>query len=255
MATPGPALKLRRWRQRFGISAPRMAIRTQVAWYWRALAAIGVLSISLVLAAWVYDTGLRMAGFRSDETGREIQSLRNHVMDLDTELTKLRALAGAGESRLQIEQAALRQLTAQVRALEAENAGLKEDLALFEGLMSGSVLGVDEAAVRVDHLRVEAGSAEGEYRYRMLLVNNASRQGKEFKGALEFEVKGVAAGKDVAIIVPAASDKGLPRYRVDFKYFHRLDGTLSVPAGVAVRAIEVRLLQDGSVRAKQSVTL
>lgn len=81
-----------------------MAIRTHVAWYWRALAVVGALSLSLVIAAWVYDTGLRMAGFRSNETGREIQSLRNHVMELDTELTKLRALARA--SRLQIEQAA-----------------------------------------------------------------------------------------------------------------------------------------------------
>ncbi len=256
MAAPGPALKLRRWRQRFGISAPKMAIRTHVAWYWRALAVVGALSLSLVIAAWVYDTGLRMAGFRSNETGREIQSLRNHVMELDTELTKLRALAGAGESRLQIEQAALRQLTSQVRALEAENAALKEDLALFEGLMSGAPAAVsDEGGVRVEHLRVEPTGASGEYRYRMLLVNNASRQGKEFKGVLELQIKGVVAGKDATISLPEASERNAPRYRVEFRYFQRLDGVFVVPEGMRVQSVVVGLLQDGVARAKQEARL
>lgn len=57
MATSSAAVKLKRLRQRFGISAPRVAIRTHVAWYWRALATVVVLSLSLALAAWIYDAG------------------------------------------------------------------------------------------------------------------------------------------------------------------------------------------------------
>ena len=255
MATPGAALRFRRLRQRFGISAPRLSIRTHVAWYWRALATIAVLSVSLVIAAWVYDTGLRMAGFRSDESGKEIQSLRNHLMELDSELTKLRVQAGAGESSLQIERAALRQLSSQVRALESENASLKQDLALFEGLMSGPVATGEEGAVRIDHLRVEPGAADGEYRYRMLLVNNSGRQGKEFKGGLELVVRAQVRGNDVTILVPAASEKNVQRYRVEIKYFHRLEGGFTVPADAVVRSVEARLLQDGVVRAKQMAAL
>ena len=40
MATSGASVKFKRLRQRFGISAPKLAIRTHVAWYWRALAII-----------------------------------------------------------------------------------------------------------------------------------------------------------------------------------------------------------------------
>ena len=47
MATSRVAVKLKRLRQRFGISAPRVAVRTQVAWYWRALKMIAILSVSL----------------------------------------------------------------------------------------------------------------------------------------------------------------------------------------------------------------
>ena len=110
MATSGASVKFKRLRQRFGISAPKLAIRTHVAWYWRALAIIAILSVSLAFAAWIYDAGRRIAGFDSNESVREIQSLRNYVMELDTELTKLRSLAGSGESSLQIERATQRQL-------------------------------------------------------------------------------------------------------------------------------------------------
>jgi len=103
MATHGASIRLKRLRQRFGINAPKLAIRTHVAWYWRALSIVALLSVSLALAAWVFDAGMRIAGFHSNESVREIQSLRNHVMELDAELTKLRSLAGSGESSLQIE--------------------------------------------------------------------------------------------------------------------------------------------------------
>ena len=115
---------------------------------------------------------------------------------------------------------------------------------------------VGDAAVRIDHLRVgEVVEGGNEYRYRMLLVNNGSRQGKEFKGALALVVKGRLAGKDVTIDVPAEGEGAAQRSRVEFKYFQRLDGTFSVPAGIVVHSIEARLLQEGQVRARQSVVL
>lgn len=254
MATPGASVRLKRLRQRFGISAPKLAIRTHVAWYWRALAAIAILSVSLALAAWVYDSGMRIAGFHSDESVREIQSLRNHVMELDAELTKLRSLAGSGESSLQIERATQKQLSRQAKALELENAALKEDLAFFEGLVPTSESG-DELGVRIDRFRIGPGGAVGEYRYRMLVVNNGGRQGKEFKGGLQLLVKVNQGGKDAMITLPSSSEPNPQRFRFEIKHFHRLEGVFSVPAGVIVKEVEARLLQDGTVRARQSAIL
>ncbi len=254
MATSSTSVKLKRLRQRFGISAPRVAIRTHVAWYWRALAMIAILTISLALAEWIYDEGRRIAGFDSNESVREIQSLRNYVMELDAELTKLRSLAGSGESSLQIERATQRQLSRQVKSLEQENEALKQDLAFFESLMPASGLG-DEVGVKIDRLRIEADAKPGEYRYRMLVVNNGGRQAREIKGALQLAVKVQRGGKDAMITIPSDTDPNPQRFRFEIRYFHRLEGGFSIPDDAVIKGVEARLLQDGVVRARQTVTL
>ena len=215
---------------------------------------IAVFSVSLAIAAWIYDAGMRIAGFHSNESVHEIQSLRNHVMELDSELTKLRSLAGSGESSLQIERATQVQLSRRAKALELENAALKEDLAFFEGLMPASDAG-DEAGVRIDHLRIEPGHAAGEYRYRMLVVNNAGRQGRELKGGLQLLLKIQQGGKDAIITLPSNSEPNSQRFRFEIKHFHRLEGVFSIAQGAVLKEVEVRLLQDGVVRAKQTVNL
>lgn len=254
MATSGASVKLRRLRQRFGINAPRLAIRTHVAWYWRVLSVIAVVSVSLASAAWVYDAGRKIAGYHTNESVGEIQSLRNYVMELDAELTKLRSLAGTGESSLQIERATRMQLANQVKVLESENAALREDLAFFEGLMPGGDP-ADEAPVRIDRLRIESLGIGGEYRYRLLVINNGGRQVKELKGNLQLQVKVRQEGKDVMIAVPPLVGSDSNNLRFEIKHFHRLEGYFSVPAGAKVLSVEARLMQDGVVRAKQFLTL
>lgn len=215
---------------------------------------IAILSISFAFAAWIYDAGMRIAGFHSNESVREIQSLRNHLMELDGELTKLRSLAGSGESSLQIERTAQQQLSRQARALELENAALKEDLAFFEGLMPASDSG-DEPGIRIDHLRIDPGGVVGEYRYRMLVVNNGGRQGKELKGGLQLLLKVEQGGKDAIISLPSNTETNPQRFRFEIKHFHRLEGVFSLSPGVVLKEVEARLLQDGVVRAKQTVNL
>ena len=253
MAAPRASIRLKRLRQRFGISAPKLAIKTHVAWYWRALAGIALLSVSLTLAIWTYDAGRRIAGFHSNESTREIQALGRHVMELDAELTKLRSLVGAGESSLQIERVTQQQLVRQVKALEAENSALREDLAFFEGLMPASESGED-AGVRVHNLRIVREANPGEYRYRML-VSNGGQQPKELKGTLQLVVKMRLGDKDAMITLPPASEPVSQRFRFEIRHFHRLDGVFSVPPEAVVVGVEARLLQEGVVRAKQFVTL
>jgi hypothetical protein len=254
MAIAGTALKLKRLRQRFGIGAPRLAIRAHLAWYWRLLATVAVLSISLAAAAWIYDAGRRIAGFHSEESVREIESLKIRVSQLDEALSKYRGIAGSGESSLRIEHATQQQLVRQVKSLEAENAGLKQDLAFFEELIPASE-SAGQSGLKISRMRIEPETSSGQYRYRMLFVHNGGRQEKSLKGDLQLLVKVQQAGKDVMIIFPSDNERHLLKFRFEIKYFQRVEGLFTVPSGTLLKAVEARFLQDGVVRARQSVTL
>ncbi|MBI4742466.1 MAG: hypothetical protein HY777_13155 [Betaproteobacteria bacterium] len=254
MATTGASVKLKRLRQRFGIRAPKVAIKTHVAWYWHALATVAIASVTLAFAAWIFGAGKGFPGFQSGSSEQEIEALKLRVGELESELGKVRSVADSSESRISMERATQRQLVRQVGMLESENANLKQDLAFFESM--GMVAAADgENGVNISRLRVEPESRSGQYRYRMLLVHKGGRQTKESRGALQLLVKVQQEGKDAMIAFPSEAERDSQQYRYEVRHFQRAEGVFSVPAGAVVKGVEVRLVQDGVVRARQSVIL
>ena len=242
----------KQFRQRFGISAPRMTVQTHVAWYWRWLGMLIFLSLALALAAWMYDAGRRFAGFDRGELQDQLARLREAMGGLESEASRLRSIAAASESRLKIEQTAQSQLAAQVKSLEDENNRLKEDLAFFENLVPTERRG---EKVSIHRFKVERDVLPGEYRYR-LLVLQGGKLDREFHGSLQLVVEMQQEGRDATIIFPDSSDTG-NAYKLNFKYFRRIEGTFRVPAGAKVRTIQARIMENGSgeARASQNVNL
>src|SRR5512134_2214938 len=97
---------LRALRHRWGIAAPKMTVRTHVAWYWRAVGLVAVLSVSLTLALWMYDAGRRFAAFDATAVSEELAGLHGRVVQLEDEAKRLRSVVASSESRLQIEKTA-----------------------------------------------------------------------------------------------------------------------------------------------------
>ena len=94
MAAARASLTLKRLRQRFGINAPKLAIRTHFPWYLHLLAVVAMLAIILVLAAWIFQAGKRTAGFQVSEVLRENRRLAARVAELDAQLSRLRDSQG-----------------------------------------------------------------------------------------------------------------------------------------------------------------
>ncbi len=246
-----PPKLLKRFRQRFGISAPRMTVQTHVAWYWRMLGLVVVLSCSFALAAWIYDAGRRFAGFDSSEAQQELSQLRENIGKLTKEAEGLRASVNASESKLQIERTAQTQLARQVKAMEDENARLKEDLAFFENLIPSEHR---DNTLLINRFRVDAGALPGEFRYRLLLLQGGRRD-KPFQGSLQLLVTLQEGNKDAIITLPEAGAAQV--YKISFKYFQRVEGTFRVAPGAHVKMVRVRIFEDGSsqARAMQSFNL
>ena len=254
MATGGASLKLKRLRQRFGINAPKLAVRTHFPWYLRALAVVSMLAIMLALAAWIFEAGRRTASFQGSELVSENQELQERIAELTSELHALRDHKGSGESSLQIERATQQQLSAQIKALEEKNTALMQELAFFEGLISSSQ-SPDKAGLRIERLRVDPQASPGQYMFSILLVNSAGQTSKEARGTLELLLTVRQEGKNVIIRLPSKAAQESSEYRLEIKHYQRIEGFFSVPVGATLKTVEARVLQDGQLRARQMLTL
>jgi hypothetical protein len=232
----------KRLRLRFGISAPRMAVRTHLAWYWRWLGIMLVASVSLALAAWIYDAGRRFAGYERSQIEQELDSLRETSHKLEGETARLRAIADASESRLKIEQTAQGQLAVQAKALEEENTRLKENLAFFENLVTAG----DKMSIH--RFTVERYALPGEYRYRLLILQGGKRD-RAFQGSLQLVVSVQEGASNVMMVFPRESEEAGTGYKLNFKHFYRAEGSFRVPPAAQVRSVQVRVLESGSSQA------
>jgi len=231
---------------RFGISAPKMTVRTHLAWYWRWLGTMVMIAVSLALAAWMYDEGRRFAGFDRTELEIEVSKLKDSLSDVKSEAARLRSIASASESRLKIEQAAQQQLAGQVKALEDENNRLREDLAFFDTLIPAERRG---DKVSILGFKVDRDVLPGEYRYRLLVLQGGKRD-RPFAGSLQLIIEVQRDGRNDMILMPNPADAGSAAFKLSFKYFHRVEGTFRVPAEVKVRAVQVRVMESGSGEAR-----
>jgi hypothetical protein len=247
-----------RWsklRRRFGIAAPRVEIQTQIPWYWRWVGIGILLGISAASAAWIYDAGRRFAGFDHGEVQQKLFQVQGELEDARAELARLRSIASAADSRMAIERTAQQKLAQQIRALEQENAKVREELATFESMLSSEARTAN--ALSIYRFKVEPDVLPGEYRYHLLLVGPSSRRERDFTGRLELVVSLQEGGQNVMMSFPEQADAGAAAFRLAFKYFRRVEGTFRVSPKAKVDSVQVRVYESGSSepRATHAVAL
>ena len=240
--------RLRKLRQRFGIAAPTVAVRTQVPWYLRWLGITVMVAFSAALALWMYDAGRRFAGFDRSEVEQEMSASRAELVKLRDELQRLRALANAADSKVSIERTAQQKLAQQIRGLEQDNARLREELAIFESMLSADSAGA--APLSILRFKVEPDVLPGEFRYRVLLLAAGQRRGKEFLGRMELVVGLTEDGRSVMITVPGTGDAEAANFKLGFKHFQRIDGVFRVNPKAKVASVQLRVYETGSAEPK-----
>ncbi|HYX45617.1 MAG TPA: DUF6776 family protein [Sphingomicrobium sp.] len=234
----------RKVRQRFGIAAPRVAVHSPIPWYLRWLGIALLLGLSAASAAWMYDAGRRFAGFDRSEVETELTSVKRELLDAQAELEKLRAVANAGNSRLAIERTAQEKLAQQIRALEDDNARLREELGTLDSMLSSDARA--GTALSIYRFKVEPDVLPGEYRYHLLLVTPRARAEREFNGRLELVVNLTEDRRNAMMIFPEAADGGASAFRLSFKYFRRVEGTFRVNPKAKVDNVQARIYETGS---------
>jgi hypothetical protein len=226
----------------FGISAPRVAVRTAVAWYWRWLGLIALAVVIMMFSRTAYDFGKKFAGFDQSEADQEVQRLTEAKAKLEQEVAQISGNLAQIERQMQIERATYTDLVKQVKALTEENASLKEDLAFFQTLMPS---GGKEGGVAVNRFMVQNDALPGEFRYRLLLTQTGQRS-KDFQGRLQFVVNLQQDGKKTVMTLPADDDKEGRAFKLNFRFYQRVEGTFRVTPGTVVKGMQVRVLEGDS---------
>ncbi len=241
----------RRFRSSFGIGSSRMAIRSQLAWYWRW--GLNLLMMALVAAVvwWLVLNSYRVTGESLDDVRGKIESLSAENTQLRAELASARGALVERERQLQIEKAAQGELARTVAQLQDENAQQREDLGFLRRLMSS---GAAPEGLSATEVQVERDTQASGFRYHLLLTQGGQRK-QDFKGRLQFVVHLEQGGVPQTLTLPDPSSPQAAAFA--FRIYRKLEGRIPLPEGSVLKSVDVRVLAlpEGQVKLSRTVNL
>ena len=248
-----PLLKrIRQLRQHFGVSAPKLSVKTHVSWRWRALG----MTLAIGLVSWMvwtgFDAGRLLGGFYKSEADDRRLQLEGQVAELTAENRSLMSKMTRFESEMLMGKGVQDSLTRQALALQTENTQLKEELSYLQQLVAGSS---KEGSITVRRATVEREAAEL-LRVRMLVVQGGANA-ETFTGQLNVMIDLQQEGRRSHVTLPDDQLDTAVALKLNFKYYQRIDFAVRVPAGATARMLTARVIPAGSTQPKvtQTVTI
>jgi hypothetical protein len=125
----------RRFRDHFGIRAPRMTVTTRLPWWERSAAVIALTAMMAVVVWWAFDFGQIFGGAHRRDVDAQRAALETEAIRLRSDASALRVRYSQLETDLAMSRGAQQALSRQVADLAAENAQLKEEAAILQRLV------------------------------------------------------------------------------------------------------------------------
>jgi hypothetical protein len=229
-------------RRRLTISAPRMKVRSAMPWPLRWAAAALVLGFCGAISLWAFERGKELAGVDGGSRA-ELQRVRTEFAEIASERDRLQSLMNTSGSAMTVERAAQESLVTQVRALQAENRSLREDLGFFEKLTAAN--GTGSVAIRGLQAEVLAGT---QLKWQVLVIQPV-KNAPEFRGRLEVSLSGSRGGKPWMMPLP---DGPQP---LQFRQYRRVEGMIDLPPDAVVKNVSARVVEGSTSRAVQNFSL
>ncbi|MEB0012864.1 hypothetical protein QN379_02305 [Glaciimonas sp. Gout2] len=231
-----------------------MSVKSHFPWPLKIVSLVVMIGVAVALTFWVYESGRKSAGahMSAAESTRTVSELKSQVVELSAERDRFSSVVNASESQSNIAQATQVQLSKQIATLEANNAKLKEDLAFFEGLLP-TATGGDGIAIQRLSLQLMSPT---QLRYRALIMQGG-KVGRDFIGDVQIIVTLTVRGKSVVLSFPEQNTNTVEKagFQLDFKYYQRVDGVLTLPDGAVVKTLQAKVRQRGRVLAQQTADI
>ena len=244
-------MKFKLWLRNLSVSAPRVAVRTQLPWAVRALVLAVVASIAAAGLVAVYRHARSIGGPDRDLIAAELDETRSQLQRTSAELDRIAAEGVQTENQLRVERAMREGIAQQLKVLEEDNARLRADLAFFESLLPAAST---ERGVVIRSFKLQPDADETTLRYR-LLVQQSGRPDRDFVGAVALKVNLQADGRSTVLELPDISRPESGPARLSFRHYQRVEGSFSVPPGTTVRSVQVTITSGNETRAQQTFSM
>jgi hypothetical protein len=229
-------------RRRLTISAPRMAVRSAMPWPIRWAGVAIVLGFCAAIGLWAFEFGRQIAGLDAGAK-EELMQLRAETAKLREERDKAQSVVNTSASLITAEKAAEERMAAQLKALEAENRALRDDLGFFQKLIPSS--GSEGVAIRALQAEVVGGS---QLKWQVLVMQPV-KNAPEFNGKLEMSFAGTLNGKPWSMELPEGAQP------LQFRQYRRVEGMVDLPPQAVVKNVSAKVAEGAVVRAVQSIKL
>jgi hypothetical protein len=242
----------RKLRQTFGISAPRMAVRTHLSWRWKVPALVALFGLVVGMWWWGFDFGQFLSGFNRGAVAEKQAELEADLALAKSENAKLRTKASELESDLNITRGAQATLSKQALELQGENTQIKEELAFLQTLFSNSG---KQGTILIQRLSAEK-ERDDQYHYSLLIVRGGNPT-DDFSGQLTLQAIVLTAGKPATIALPDDQPDTAAALKLKFKYYQRVEGTIRIPPGSQLRTLQAKVMETGqsAPKATRSLTI
>ena len=231
-----------------------MTIRKHVPWPLRAAALIVALA-AVGIGAWTMRGSLAIPDFGHNA---ELNRLRDENQALTAERDKLIAASNITDSRAVMERSTMEQLSSQIKALESENAKLKEDVAFIESITADRQANAG-SSIAIRSMQVMQDGTPQQMRYR-ILVTQGAKADRDFNGELQLVLTLQQGGKPATMVLPGSQSGNAAladpkQFQIGFRSYKRLEGSFRIPADAALKAVQAKVLERGAVRAQQTTVV
>ena len=229
-------------RRRFTLTPLQVSVRNTLPWPLHWAAAGVLLGFCAAIGMWAFEFGQRIAGLDSDARD-ELRQLRVDVTQLREERDTTRSMLNTSASLITAEKSTHERLAAQIRLMESESRGLRDDLGFFEKLIPAN--GAERIAIRALQAEVLGGT---QLKWQVLVIQPI-KNGAEFRGRLELSIAGTLNGKPWMITLPDGAQQ------LQFRQFRRIEGMVDLPFQAVVKNVSAKVVEGTVTRAMQSIKL
>ncbi len=220
-----------------------MAVRSALPWPLRWAGIALVLGFCGAIGLWAFELGKGIAGLEGGAK-EELVRLRAENTRLREERDQAQSVMNTSGSLMTAEKAAQTKLASQIKALEAENQSLRDDLGFFEKLIPST--GTEAVAIR--GLQAEVLPAGAQLKWQVLVIQPV-KNAPEFKGRLELVIAGTVNGKSWSTQLPGG---GTP---LQFRQYRRVEGMVDLPPQAVVKSVSAKVVDGQATRAMQTISL